>query len=180
MVVDRPVQRKNFPQLQVNEKRFEPFFACMYIYDYIAEFTRALAYDARVCLRSLESAPLDILVTHTTCPRPCPKPSSSSPLAPSVAYDIESRFYDASAGAPSRRRSRCKLLFASLEEIRLARRAPAEATGPPDGGRQRVVERVESLTRGGSRFYAGIKIWLLDESCLYRSAFSPETRKKMR
>jgi len=48
----------------------------MYVYDYIVELRAPL----RVCLRSLESAPLDILVTHTMCPRPCPKPSSCHPL----------------------------------------------------------------------------------------------------
>lgn len=79
MVVDRSVQRKNFPQLRVNEKFFflrVCFFFHVYIYDYIVEL-RALL---RVCLRSLEPAPLDILVTHTTCPRLYPKPSFYHPL----------------------------------------------------------------------------------------------------
>jgi len=52
------------------------FFFRVYIYDYIVEL-RALL---RVCLRSLEPAPLDILVTHTTCPRLYPKPSFCHPL----------------------------------------------------------------------------------------------------
>lgn len=103
------------------------------MYDYM--LTTILPNCALLRTISLEPAPLDILVPRDTynVPPSLLETLFSSPLAPSAAYDIESQFYDASPGAPSRRRSRCKLLFASLEEIRLARRAPVEATDPLDG-----------------------------------------------
>lgn len=127
-------------------------------------------------LRSLwktPSAPLDIPVTRRA---PSPPRIPHFPLPPSAAYDIESRFYDASLGAPSRRRSRCKLLFASLEEIRLR---ASKATCLPDGGRQRVVERASRDLRGrGSRFYAGIKIWLLGESLVSTTRSHANSSKK--
>lgn len=118
------------------------------VYDYIADVHAC----RRAFLRPYERpAPLDISVTRTTCPV-----SASNPpfFPPSAAYDIESRFYDASPGAPSRRRSRCKLLFASLEEIRLR---ASKATCLPDGGRQRVFERASRDRRGGFTFLRGNK-----------------------
>lgn len=105
-------------------------------------YPRPMRVHARFCVwcacRSVKPTPLDIVVTYTTCPVPrsslCSLLSALTILNPDFMMPLFSRVHPHAAQRDARRRSRCKLLFASLEEIRLpVRRAPVEAPGPFEG-----------------------------------------------